>query len=292
MPCGGGRVSHGVAQRPASNVTPRATTPTRHHSRRGGQSWCASGNGVARAESTGEGGTRNQTPRRSGGLAAWIRPQSGRSKDEDGPDRRHRRHRAGHYESVFCVHGPLSRADGSGCRSAGALGRHRGTSPRRRCGQRRCSLTMSTDLSSFRQGGCIESSRPWARCRPCSCSVQCEGIPPCSSGAPQRCTRHSPIWQPTGIAPSPFSEVRLGSWAATERRAAVQKAGLSLGLDVAVVNAAAPTFEAATEAVGQILKLDVTAVIAFNDQMALGVMAGLARRGVGCARGRQRHRLR
>ena len=72
-----------------------------------------------------------------------------------------------------------------------------------------------------------------------------------------------------------------GSWAATERRAAVQKASLSMGLDVAVVNAAAPTFEAAAEAVGQILALEVTAVIAFNDQMALGVMAGLARRGVG-----------
>ena len=75
-----------------------------------------------------------------------------------------------------------------------------------------------------------------------------------------------------------------GSWAATERRGAVQKASLSLGLDVAVVNASAPTFEAATEAVGQILKLDVTAVIAFNDQMALGVMAGLARRGVAVPR--------
>jgi DNA-binding LacI/PurR family transcriptional regulator len=51
-------------------------------------------------------------------------------------------------------------------------------------------------------------------------------------------------------------------------------------LDVAVVNASAPTFEAASEAVTQLLKLKGTAVIAFNDQMALGVMAGLARRGV------------
>jgi DNA-binding LacI/PurR family transcriptional regulator len=71
-----------------------------------------------------------------------------------------------------------------------------------------------------------------------------------------------------------------GSWAATERRSAVQRAAGSFGLDVRVVTAQAPTFESATEAVDQILRSDVTAVIAFNDQMALGVMAGLARQGV------------
>ena len=75
-------------------------------------------------------------------------------------------------------------------------------------------------------------------------------ILPCSSGAPQRCTKHSPIWLPMGIARLSFLGGPTGSWAATERRAAVQKASLSMGLDVAVVNASAPTFEAATEAVG------------------------------------------
>lgn len=71
-----------------------------------------------------------------------------------------------------------------------------------------------------------------------------------------------------------------GSWAATERRSAVEKASATLQLDVRVVKAAAPTFEAATDAVEHIAEGDPTAVIAFNDQMALGVMAGLTRRGI------------
>ena len=71
-----------------------------------------------------------------------------------------------------------------------------------------------------------------------------------------------------------------GSWAAGERRAAVRKTSESSGLDVAMVDAPAPTFEAATEAAEALRRSGATAVIAFNDQMALGVIAGLARLGL------------
>ena len=71
-----------------------------------------------------------------------------------------------------------------------------------------------------------------------------------------------------------------GSWAATERRAAVRKTGAGSDLEVVMVDAAAPTFEAAADAIGALRQSGATAVIAFNDQMALGVIAALARMGV------------
>lgn len=70
------------------------------------------------------------------------------------------------------------------------------------------------------------------------------------------------------------------SWAAGERRAAVRKIGPTVGVEVDMLDAAAPTFEAAAEAVPRLVDGPATAVIAFNDQMALGVIAGLARLGV------------
>jgi DNA-binding LacI/PurR family transcriptional regulator len=71
-----------------------------------------------------------------------------------------------------------------------------------------------------------------------------------------------------------------GSWAAAERRAAVRKTATSSGVDVAMVDAPAPTFEAAAETVPHLVQGPATAVMAFNDQMALGVIAGLARLGI------------
>jgi LacI family transcriptional regulator len=71
-----------------------------------------------------------------------------------------------------------------------------------------------------------------------------------------------------------------GSWAAAERRTAVRTMAKASGLDVTVVDVAEPTFEAAVDAVPALLKSAATAVIAFNDQMALGVMAGLNRLGM------------
>ena len=136
-------------------------------------------------------------------------------------------------------------------------------------------VTMSTDLSSFRRGGCTGNSRPWARCRPCSCSVQCGSTPlPRSSGAPEQCTKRSPIWQPTAHCSLAFLGGPPGSWAATDAGELVHKASLSLGLDVAV--AAAPRRRHSSCHLGpaRFWAPDVTAVVAFNDQMALGVMAG------------------
>ena len=71
-----------------------------------------------------------------------------------------------------------------------------------------------------------------------------------------------------------------GSWAAVERRAAVRKTARAVGLDFVVMDASAPTFEAAAGAVERVVRTAATAVIAFNDQMALGVVAGLGRLGI------------
>jgi LacI family transcriptional regulator len=71
-----------------------------------------------------------------------------------------------------------------------------------------------------------------------------------------------------------------GSWAAAERRSAVRKTGKVTGLDVWMMDVPAPTFEAAVEAVPEVLESKASGVIAFNDQMALGVIAGLSRRGI------------
>jgi LacI family transcriptional regulator len=71
-----------------------------------------------------------------------------------------------------------------------------------------------------------------------------------------------------------------GSWAAVERRGAVRKTARTVGVDVEVMDASTPTFEAAVECVPRVLRTAATAVIAFNDQMALGVVAGLGRLGV------------
>ena len=70
------------------------------------------------------------------------------------------------------------------------------------------------------------------------------------------------------------------SWAAGERRAAVRKTGRARGITVVDVDVDVPTFEATVEAVDAIIAARVTAVLTFNDQMALGVMAGLSQAGL------------
>ena len=70
------------------------------------------------------------------------------------------------------------------------------------------------------------------------------------------------------------------SWAAGERRAAVRKTSGPVGMQVRMIDTPAPTFEAAFDAVPRVLDSGTTALMAFNDQMALGVIAGLARLGV------------
>lgn len=66
-----------------------------------------------------------------------------------------------------------------------------------------------------------------------------------------------------------------GSWAAGERRAAVRRTSRATGLEVVEIKVAEPTFEAAGAVVQRVVESAASAVLAFNDQMALGVVAGL-----------------
>jgi DNA-binding LacI/PurR family transcriptional regulator len=71
-----------------------------------------------------------------------------------------------------------------------------------------------------------------------------------------------------------------GSWAAGERLTAVRRASRAGGLQLVELSALEPTFEASAAIVPQIVESDVSSVLAFNDQMALGVLAGLSDRGI------------
>ena len=71
-----------------------------------------------------------------------------------------------------------------------------------------------------------------------------------------------------------------GSWAAGERLTAVRRASRAGGLQVLELSAVEPTFEAVAAIVPKIVESGVTAVLAFNDQMALGILAGLSDRGI------------
>jgi DNA-binding LacI/PurR family transcriptional regulator len=71
-----------------------------------------------------------------------------------------------------------------------------------------------------------------------------------------------------------------GSWAAGERRSAVRRAGAAAGIEVVELAVGEPTFEATEDIVPGIRATGATAVLAFNDQMALGVVAGLRNLGI------------
>jgi DNA-binding LacI/PurR family transcriptional regulator len=71
-----------------------------------------------------------------------------------------------------------------------------------------------------------------------------------------------------------------GSWAASERRTAVRRTAGRAGLRVVELKTAAPTFEAANGLVPDLASAGATAVMAFNDLMALGVLAGFSRMGI------------
>jgi len=70
------------------------------------------------------------------------------------------------------------------------------------------------------------------------------------------------------------------SWAAGERRNAVRRTGREIGFEVEEIVVPSPTFEAVFSVIERVLDSDATAVVAFNDQMALGVIAGLTNLGV------------
>ncbi len=71
-----------------------------------------------------------------------------------------------------------------------------------------------------------------------------------------------------------------GSWAASERRNALRRTARAIGLDVVELAAEEPTFEAAARLAPRLASSPVSAVLCFNDQMALGALAGLARLGI------------
>lgn len=71
-----------------------------------------------------------------------------------------------------------------------------------------------------------------------------------------------------------------GSWAAGERLTAVRRASRAGGLAVVELSAGEPTFEASAAVASQIVESGVSSVLAFNDQMALGILAGLSDRGI------------
>jgi DNA-binding LacI/PurR family transcriptional regulator len=71
-----------------------------------------------------------------------------------------------------------------------------------------------------------------------------------------------------------------GSWAAGERLTAVRRATRAGELQVVELLALEPTFEASAAIVPQIVESGVSAVLAFNDQMALGILAGMSDHGI------------
>jgi DNA-binding LacI/PurR family transcriptional regulator len=71
-----------------------------------------------------------------------------------------------------------------------------------------------------------------------------------------------------------------GSWAASERRNAIGRSSRATGMKVVELAVAEPTFEAAVDVTQRVVDSKVSAVMAFNDQMALGVIAGLTARGI------------
>ncbi len=71
-----------------------------------------------------------------------------------------------------------------------------------------------------------------------------------------------------------------GSWSNTERKKAVRRAALRRGLEVRTLAARRPTFEEGRRSVVALLASGVSAVVAFDDLVAQGVLAGLAEQGV------------
>ncbi len=70
------------------------------------------------------------------------------------------------------------------------------------------------------------------------------------------------------------------SWSNKQRRAAVKKACARLGLDMATVAAQVPSYEAGRRSVEAILESRATGVVAFDDLIAQGILAGLSERGI------------
>ncbi|WP_256971497.1 LacI family DNA-binding transcriptional regulator [Microbacterium esteraromaticum] len=70
------------------------------------------------------------------------------------------------------------------------------------------------------------------------------------------------------------------SWSDQQRRQALATAAHSAGMDVIILELGRPSSEAGRDAVSGILSSGATAVIAFDDVVAQGVMSGLSLRGI------------
>jgi DNA-binding LacI/PurR family transcriptional regulator len=71
------------------------------------------------------------------------------------------------------------------------------------------------------------------------------------------------------------------SWSNRERRRGLRASARGKGLEIIEFGPFAPHFEAGQQAADLAVAADVTAVVAFNDLMALGVLSRLADRGIG-----------
>ncbi len=71
------------------------------------------------------------------------------------------------------------------------------------------------------------------------------------------------------------------SWSNRERRRGLRAEARGRSLDIVEFGPFAPHFEAGQRAADLVLAAEVTAVVAFNDLMALGVLSRLADRGIG-----------
>lgn len=70
------------------------------------------------------------------------------------------------------------------------------------------------------------------------------------------------------------------SWSNQQRRRAVRERTKARNVELGLLGPVVPSFEAGQEIVDDLLAADATAVIAYDDVTALGVLAGLAQRGV------------
>lgn len=70
------------------------------------------------------------------------------------------------------------------------------------------------------------------------------------------------------------------SWSNRQRRNAIQRAADRLGLGVSLISSEKPTYEAGKACADDLLRTGATAVLAFDDLTAQGVMSGLAERGL------------
>lgn len=74
------------------------------------------------------------------------------------------------------------------------------------------------------------------------------------------------------------------SWSNTQRLAAIKRAGKDLGLDVSIVSATSPSYQAARNAVPRLVKTGATAIVSFDDLTAQGIIAGLDDQGLSVPR--------